>query len=40
MGVNQRNQIVMSETEINEFVTNGRTATLATTGSDGSIHLV
>ncbi|MYR05041.1 TIGR03618 family F420-dependent PPOX class oxidoreductase [Gordonia sp. SID5947] len=40
MGVNQRNQIVMSETEISDFVANGRTATLATTGADGSIHLV
>ncbi|MFW0786756.1 PPOX class F420-dependent oxidoreductase [Gordonia sp. CPCC 206044] len=40
MGVNQRQQIVMSETEITEFVARSRTATLATTGPDGSIHLV
>mgnify|MGYP002652773781 CR=1 FL=1 len=40
MGVNQRNQIVMSEAEIAEFVARSRTATLATTGADGSIHLV
>lgn len=40
MGVNQRSQIVMSEEEIAEFVARSRTATLATTGPDGSIHLV
>ncbi|MFT4394909.1 PPOX class F420-dependent oxidoreductase [Gordonia lacunae] len=40
MGVNQRSQIVMSEDEIAEFVAHSRTATLATTGPDGSIHLV
>ncbi|MFW0792681.1 PPOX class F420-dependent oxidoreductase [Gordonia sp. CPCC 205515] len=40
MGLNQRSQIVMSETEITDFVANSRTATLATTGPDGSIHLV
>lgn len=40
MGVNQRNQIVMSENEIADFVNSERTATLATTGPDGSIHLV
>lgn len=40
MGVNQRSQIVMSEAEIAEFVTRSRTATLATHGPDGSIHLV
>lgn len=40
MGVNQRSQIVMSEAEITEFVERSRTATLATTGRDGEIHLV
>ncbi len=41
MGVNQRNQIVMSDAEIEEFVARSRTATLATTGPpDGGIHLV
>lgn len=40
MGVNQRSQIVMPEEEIAEFVARSRTATLATTGPDGSIHLV
>ncbi|MGV9710416.1 PPOX class F420-dependent oxidoreductase [Gordonia sp. NPDC003424] len=40
MGVNQRSQIVMSDAEITDFVARGRTATLATTGPDGGIHLV
>ncbi|MGC4932878.1 pyridoxamine 5'-phosphate oxidase family protein [Gordonia sp. DT30] len=40
MGVNQRSQIVMSPEEIEEFITRSRTATLATTGPDGGIHLV
>lgn len=40
MGVNQRNKIVMSPEEIEEFIARSRTATLATTGPDGSIHLV
>lgn len=40
MGVNQRSQIVMSDAEIETFVANSRTATLATTGPDGGIHLV
>lgn len=40
MGVNQRSQIVMSEAEITEFVERSRTATLATTGRDGGVHLV
>ncbi|GAC66319.1 pyridoxamine 5'-phosphate oxidase family protein [Gordonia soli] len=40
MGVNQRTQIVMSDEEIADFVGRSRTATLATTGPDGSIHLV
>ncbi|MFT4201481.1 PPOX class F420-dependent oxidoreductase [Gordonia sp. (in: high G+C Gram-positive bacteria)] len=40
MGVNQRNQIVMPDEEIADFVEKQRTATLATNGPDGSIHLV
>lgn len=40
MGVNQRDQIRMSEAEIADFVSRSRTATLATTGPDGTIHLV
>ncbi|MXP20933.1 TIGR03618 family F420-dependent PPOX class oxidoreductase [Gordonia sp. HNM0687] len=40
MGVNQRSQIVMSDAEIEAFVATSRTATLATTGPDGGIHLV
>ena len=39
MGTNQRAQIVMSEAEIADFVTNSRTGTLATIGSDGQPHL-
>ncbi|WP_343571430.1 PPOX class F420-dependent oxidoreductase [Mycobacterium sp.] len=39
MGTNQRAQIVLSETEITDFVTNSRTGTLATIGSDGQPHL-
>ena len=35
MGTNQRSQIVMSDDEITEFVTNSRTGTLATIGADG-----
>lgn len=40
MGVNQRNQIVMSDEEIVEFINHSRTATLATVGATGRIHLV
>ncbi|GAB2646030.1 PPOX class F420-dependent oxidoreductase [Gordonia jinhuaensis] len=40
MGVNQRRQITMSDTEIAEFIDHSRTATLATHGADGAIHLV
>jgi len=39
MATNQRAQIVMSEAEITDFVTNSRTGTLATIGSDGQPHL-
>ena len=40
MGINQRSQIVMSDEEIADFLNTQRTATLATHGPDGSIHLV
>lgn len=40
MGTNQRQQIVMTDNEIADFVARSRTATLATSGPDGSIHLV
>ncbi|GAA3957001.1 PPOX class F420-dependent oxidoreductase [Gordonia caeni] len=40
MGTNQRNQIVMSDTEIADFIRHSRTATLATVGADGQPHLV
>src|SRR5271156_5940079 len=39
MGTNQRAQILMSETEIADFVTSSRTGTLATIGADGQPHL-
>lgn len=40
MGTNQRGQIVMDSQEIDEFLARSRTATLATRGKDGAIHLV
>ncbi|CAM4465439.1 PPOX class probable F420-dependent enzyme [Mycobacterium basiliense] len=39
MGTKQRADIVMSEAEIADFVTNSRTGTLATIGADGQPHL-
>lgn len=39
MGTNQRAQIVMSATEIADFVASSRTGTLATIGPDGQPHL-
>ncbi|BBX97629.1 PPOX class F420-dependent oxidoreductase [Mycobacterium lacus] len=39
MGTNQRAEIVMSQSEIADFVTNSRTGTLATIGPDGQPHL-
>ncbi|WP_174183960.1 pyridoxamine 5'-phosphate oxidase family protein [Nocardia barduliensis] len=39
MGVNQRAQIVMSDTEIIEFLQRSRIATLATIGPNGTPHL-
>ncbi len=35
MGTNQRNQIVMSDDEIADFVARSRTGTMATVGPDG-----
>ncbi|WP_054814356.1 pyridoxamine 5'-phosphate oxidase family protein [Nocardia arizonensis] len=40
MGVNQRAQIVMSESEIAEFLERSRIATMATIGPTGSPHLI
>jgi PPOX class probable F420-dependent enzyme len=40
MGTNQRNQIVMSDAEIADFVARSRTGTMATIGADGQPHLV
>jgi PPOX class probable F420-dependent enzyme len=39
MGTKQRAQIVMSSSEITDFVTSSRTGTLATVGVDGQPHL-
>ncbi len=39
MGTKQRAQIVMSASEVAEFVANKRTGTLATVGPDGQPHL-
>jgi PPOX class probable F420-dependent enzyme len=40
MGVNQRDQIVMSDEEVGQFLDEQRVATLATVGPDGQPHLV
>ena len=40
MGVNQRGIVTMSETEIADFLERERTATLATIGLAGEVHLV
>jgi len=40
MGTNQRAQIVMSDTEIAEFIEQQRTCTMATVGPNGTPHLV
>jgi PPOX class probable F420-dependent enzyme len=40
MGTNQRAQIVMSDTEIAEFIEQSRTCTMATVGPSGTPHLV
>ena len=40
MGTKQRTQIVMSQDEIDDFVTKSRSGTLATIGAVGQPHLV
>ena len=40
MGSKQRNQIVMTDEEITEFVARSRTGTMATIGAGGQPHLV
>lgn len=40
MGTNQRNQIVMTDLAITEFVARSRTGTMATVGAEGQPHLV
>ncbi|HCA51567.1 MAG TPA: PPOX class F420-dependent oxidoreductase [Mycobacterium sp.] len=40
MGSKQRNQIVMTDDEITDFVARGRTGTMATIGAGGQPHLV
>jgi len=40
MGVNQRDQIVMSDEEVSRFLHEQRVATFATVGADGQPHLV
>ncbi|MEM7141704.1 MAG: PPOX class F420-dependent oxidoreductase [Actinomycetota bacterium] len=40
MGQNQRSQITMTDEEIDVFITQSRTATMATVGKDGAPHLV
>jgi PPOX class probable F420-dependent enzyme len=40
MGTNQRAQIQMTDDEINAFIEQSRTATMATIGPDGLPHLV
>ncbi|WP_228002953.1 PPOX class F420-dependent oxidoreductase [Nocardia australiensis] len=40
MGANQRAQIVMSDTEVTDFLTRSRIATLATIGPKGTPHLI
>ena len=40
MGSKQRNQIVMTDDEITDFVARSRTGTMATIGAGGQPHLV
>ena len=40
MGTNQRNQITMSDDEIETFIAQSRTATMATVGPTGHPHLI
>src|SRR5271170_6195342 len=39
MGINQRAQIMMSDSEVADFIAGSRTGTLATVGPDGQPHL-
>jgi PPOX class probable F420-dependent enzyme len=40
MGTNQRNQVVMTEDEVADFIAASRSATMATVGPTGTPHLV
>ena len=40
MGEKQRSQIEMSDAEVQDFLEQSRTATMATVGPDGMPHLV
>lgn len=40
MGTNQRSKVVMSDEEVDAFLSRSRTATMATIGPDGHPHLV
>jgi len=40
MGINQRSQITMSDDEVQEFLEQSRSMTMATVGKDGLPHLV
>jgi PPOX class probable F420-dependent enzyme len=40
MGTNQRSNITLSDDEVQEYLANARTATMATVGKDGTPHLV
>ena len=37
---NQRDQVVMSDAEVDEFLTQQRSSTVATVGANGQVHLV
>ncbi|OWY61558.1 PPOX class F420-dependent enzyme, partial [cyanobacterium TDX16] len=40
MGTNQRSSITLTDEEVQEYLANARTATMATVGPDGTPHLV
>ena len=40
MGTNQRSSITLNDDEVQEYLGNARTATMATVGADGTPHLV
>jgi PPOX class probable F420-dependent enzyme len=40
MGINERNKVAMSPQEVAVYLERSRTATLATVGADGGVHLV